>query len=205
MSKKVERSNIDRFFKYSDFKKGLDLYKYYNTDAKRQGLECEACRIMHDKKEYPVYQNYFRNDFLQWLRSRACRSRFIKDFDGCFDDECFKRILYLDESYSEKMLDYLVESISGVGPVTASAIITVIKPDSYGIVNKYVIYALEHYCYLDTGASNSDITVQRVLEVEKIMRNLVVELSDYIQSNKLRVREVDMALWGLGKNLKENR
>ncbi len=156
-------------------------------------LEEKANEYM-DNSDSSFYDldSFLKSSFLEWMKARCKRENFVKSIDFNCDKlkEVYETITTNNEISEEKLKESLEKLclINGVGPVLASAIITLIKPQKYGIVNNYVVTAINRV--LKEKIANIPITVNGVIAVEK-------RLSEEIDTNntlRCRCRDIDMAL-----------
>jgi len=180
---------------------GLILYAEYNKD--RKTLEEQAANYMKYGFAYPRDKEYLKTDFLRWMRSRNSRIKFEYAIDSSskqleiINQAKGKNDLNID--FLEKSLERLSE-ISGVGPVLASAILTLSNPTIYGIVCQYTVIALKREVHHEYHLNNTHDVRDIIFEMANI-RNYFKEK----YSKEYRVRDIDMALWAYGKRDEKKR
>ena len=177
-------------------KKGIQLYNEYNSETKRKPYEDAATAFMSKRHSQEEYIDYLQTDFLKWMQSRSKRALFCEDLKKVLSKERYNRIFETNPEKLDDIKALLQEFclIRGVGPVLATAMITLIDPKNYGIVCKYTVSALQHiYPQRDDFGSESIRKTVKVIDEMRLIRQML--------GGEHTTREVDMALWGYGKKM----
>ncbi len=177
---------------------GLCLYREANNSDKRKKLEENANLFMASRRSYDDFKLFMVTWFLPWMRSRNNKSAFYQLVEMDEFKELYCRI---NSSSTDAELNGCIDAlvkIRGVGPVNASAIVTIIRPREYGIVNKYVVKALNKF--ENSNWDCSSLTVHTVKAIENQYSMLSYSLKSEMNRMVLP-RELDMAYWGLGWSL----
>ncbi len=183
------------------FLSGYNYYYEANKETKRKMLELKADYYMAFEKNYAEFQSFMEESFHSWMRSRNNKSLFLQSVNNGAYESVYnhisnaKNIEELNECLEELM------GINGIGPVNASAIITLVRPKEYGVVSSYVINAINEF---EKKNISYKITVHTVRQVEDIY----IKLSDSMTFELNRVispRDLDKAYWGLGWYINKKR
>lgn len=184
---------------------GVNLYKKYNNSTNRKKLEDEASEFMKNGLSDSELLDYLRSDFLYWMRSRNRHEEFRSSIESSEKTILQIRKEMYEGEWSFKSIKCAMQrlcKITGVGPVLASSMLTLINPQDMGIVCQYTVKALNM-------VNISGYTTKRIENVADAMESIqkMQEIRTYLDKNnimKCRMRDIDMALWGYGKNLKED-
>ena len=155
---------------------------------------------MESRLSWEEYVDFLKGSFLSWMKSRSSREKICYGVynSGVLSLEVYIEILNKSSRFSKDEIRRMLNrfcAIKGVGPVLASAMITVINPDKYGIVSKYTIKVLNSYKLREYSFNNRNI--DGVVEVIEEMRAIQSKVNKTSKKH-YSVRNVDMALWGYG-------
>ncbi len=198
---KHEKNKIEiggKMFNTAWLTKGIDYYNDNNSSMERLKLEREADRFMYSPGDYDKYVQFLKEYFLRWMRSRSSKNLFLESVskEGCIEQifDATREDIDLDENVLRVRLKALCQNVNGVGPVLATAMITLANPQEYGIVNKYTIVALNKNTDSTFELNSIDDAVVVIKKMRKIREEILKN-----SNQKVDVRKVDMALWGYGR------
>lgn len=199
-----------------DYKKGFKVYKDNNKSARRVKLEEQAEEIMFSYTEENSIIDFVGKDFLDWLRSRIDREKYRKLLDEEQLKKFIESIRNADNFNDEGIRNVLKSAMKvyGIGPVGASAMLTLIRPEEFGVVNKYVVKALnlKGFLHVEANENGKSLSLEDAVCVEKALREIAREtnlnkdksfqplkFSGECCNRNFTPRDIDVALWGIGK------
>jgi hypothetical protein len=195
-----------------DFEKWAKKYETdYESDIKKAGAEYpvfikDSGKKIADKSPYfeKVSKLYQKRGYLKWeefyniglWKTRRQRNRYESKFNKKNVESITKKAISIDEE--EKKIRFLME-LEGVGVPVGSAILTVIYPVQYCVIDyrawralkwylkDIVFYSYENYSeFLDSYDSRT--SVESYLTYLKEVRKIAEKLS-------MTPRKIEMALW----------
>lgn len=185
-------------------KGGIELYDYYNRSHRRKRLESEADSLMIDGCDSEAFIRYLCGNFLPWMHSRNGRKKFEKEIkDAKWLCAFHEKIINGEAGYRSKDTRenlQRLEKIRGVGPVLATAMLTLINPVEYGIVCQYTVNAICAIENKDLYKLDENNALRTIEKMREIKTNIYGSADSMI-----RVRDIDKALWGYGKHMAVSR
>ena len=144
-------------------------------EAKRKGYftRKEMFNIAHWKSP--------RKAYLCWLNSKRKTRQISKSVFSITDD---------------KQRMELLRKLWGVGVPVASAILTIIYPKKYGVIDFRVWQVLNLYKLVDEKPSGKSLSVNNWLLYVNILR-------DFAKKHKVKARDIDRTLFDYHKELEE--
>jgi hypothetical protein len=202
-----------------DYEAGVRKY----WDVTRQRASC----VQESEDEFPQFSEIYKKripphftredlqNIIKWKHSVDYR-RQVKALEGLAsfpEDQIMGLTRYIGENIRLSMNCFLsggAGRISGVGIATTSAILTAARPDLYAVVDTYALAAIHHYFPL-TWVHRVPRDANGMFAADWHSYAPYVELCRE-ESAKIRLvhkqpwtpRKVDMALWGLGKQLEDD-
>ena len=171
----------------------------------------ESKKKIEDKANYLIASNsdnkaalfnlFMKNDFILWLGVR--NYAWASHYQSLLDDESTIQHVYycIMNANAGKIEDTIKElkTIFGEKYVCISAMLSLLKPDYYGIVNRHVIMALQKLIIKQMVHEECD---RAIIKCDKIdAKNLLIAekyIRDLADDNVKSARDIDKALWGLG-------
>ena len=198
-----DKNTSIRKITYKEYLRGIELYNNFNSSTDRTRLESSANELISiTPHQYDTFIRFMRDDFLRWMQSRIPKD----DFNATVSSEEFRSIY---DTLATAHYDYesILEELSNlnyIGPVYASAIISIMSNKKYGIINTYVRTALVSYGCIESGMAKNNIR-SVVFCQEKLC-----EVANHLNScgnhdNEITPRDVDKSLWGIGKEILSKR
>lgn len=151
-----------------------------------------------------LYQQYYPWKFTNKLflsRNRKHLEKYL--FDNEIDrlDRIQKRLFNLDFADIKECLT-VASSIHGLGTAGASGLLSILYPEQFGTVDKFVVYSLLKIDNLQEkdAVSNMNpeaLTLNNGVALIEIMRRKADELNRRFNTNYWTPRKIDMVLWAV--------
>lgn len=169
--------SIKCYMKINDTKKYLDLYNIEDYLFKVVGLRIREQGFVEFDEFYQI---------CMWKSARQ-KQNYLKNKNIVKN---ISKKAFAEENESLKMKQLL--ELKGIGIPTASAILTIVFPDKYAVIDIRCIQMLNKL-----GIKiRETVTINRWLEYLKIMRNLACE-------NNLTPRQIDQILFSMHREMLE--
>ncbi len=197
------------------------LSKYYTMDSVQKNicLECELAEIhnqlsyiknMNGEQFYQFLQNkYFVWKFTQANYCRANQNR-LKSQDRnvlCgIKEKIFS--IYEGKTVDDWALLRTVMEINGLAVAGGSGLLSILFPELFGTVDKFVVKALksiEEYSkdsiLISCKEDSCGINIKQGLHIESILRKKAKKLNKTFNTTDWTPRKIDMVLWTYRKLL----
>ena len=141
------------------------------------------------ERGYMTFDEFYK--ICMWKSARQ-KNRYKKNIDRI--EELTRKIFAMNiESADEekRKIQMLCDELEGVGIPTASALLTIVFPDRYAVIDIRCLEVLRNHLHIDIKKT---ILVNSWIKYLSIMRGLA-------QENNVTPRDVDMALFAMHKEL----
>lgn len=193
------------------WKAALKLYwEYFNDDQYRLEKAIEAIDAsdvaslsVYEFYDF-LYQQYYPWKFTNKLflsRNRKHLEKYLLDNEIDCLAQIKKSLFNLDFEDIKGCL-VTASSIHGLGIAGASGLLSILYPEYFGTVDKFVVYSLLKIDglpeYTAVSAMNPEaLTLNNGVVLIEIMRNKALELNERFHTNFWTPRKIDMILWAI--------
>lgn len=193
------------------WKAALELYwEHFNDDQYRLEKEIEAIDAsdvaslsVYEFYDF-LYQQYYPWKFTNKLflsRNRKHLEKYLLDNEIDCLAQIKKRLFNLDFEDIKGCL-VTASSIHGLGTAGASGLLSILYPEYFGTVDKFVVYSLLKIDglpeYTAVSAMNPEaLTLNNGVVLIEIMRKKALELNARFNTNFWTPRKIDMILWAI--------
>ena len=189
----------------------LELYwDSFNDDQYRLEREIEsidasdvAALSVYEFYDF-LYQQYYPWKFTNKLflsRNRKHLEKYLFDNEIERLANVQKRLFNIDFENTKECLT-IASSIHGLGTAGGSGLLSILYPEHFGTVDKFVVYSLLKINGLQESAAISrmnpeSLTLNNGVLLIEIMRNKAQELNERFQTDFWTPRKIDMILWAI--------
>ena len=182
----------------------------FNDDQYRLEKEIDSIKLS-DVASLSVYEFYdfLYQQYYPWkFTNKLFLSRNRKHLEKyLFDNEIDrlariqKRLLNLDFADIKECLA-VASSIHGLGTAGASGLLSILYPEQFGTVDKFVVYSLLKIDGLQekdtiSGMNPEALTLNNGVALIELMRHKADELNKRFNTNYWTPRKIDMVLWAV--------
>lgn len=187
-----------------DWDRALALYNMHFGGTDKASIDTRVTLINAQIIEKLSTEEFvcFLEEFYDWKYSNTGASRNKNLFSQWIKDnihivESLKQSL-CQSSLSDEELIKISKEIKYISVAGATALLSIMYPDRFGTVDKFVVLCLKESLPNDSiiqSTNEEDIKIEQAIYIEKLMREKAKELNKLFSVVTWNARAIDKATW----------